>query len=155
MIEQTEADLAEIEAAIPHRPPFLFADKVEIEGDAATGRIIGYRTYRPEEFFFKGHFPAFPVVPGVLQLETMFQIGGVGIYKMGVMPAGTFFLAKIKEARFKRPVRPGETFRAEIVNLRTSSHVVHQKGVGYVGDEVSVEAEWISMAGDVSGGEAK
>jgi 3-hydroxyacyl-[acyl-carrier-protein] dehydratase len=87
-------------------------------------------------------------VPGVIELETLAQLGGVGVRKMGIVGAGTFFLAKIKEARFRRQIRPGETLRAEIVNLKASPHIVHQKGMGYVGDEVAVEAEWISIAGD-------
>ena len=96
------------------------------------------------------------MVPGVILLESMFQQGGVGVRKMGIAGAGTFFLAKIRDARFRRQVRPGETFRTEIVNLKASPHIVHQKGVGYVGDEIAVEAEWISIAGDadVTAGDA-
>lgn len=140
----TDAEaMAEILGYLPHRPPFLFADRVEIEGE----RILGYRLFRPEEDFFKGHFPSYPVVPGVILLESMFQCGGVGVRKMGIVGIGTFFLAKVKEARFRRQVRPGETFRAEIENLRATPRIVHQRGAGYVGEEMAVEAEWISIAG--------
>ena len=142
--QSDEAALAEVKEFLPHRKPFLFADRVEIEGE----KIVGYKTFSDEEFFFKGHFPGYPVVPGVIELETLAQLGGVGVRKMGIVGAGTFFLAKIKEARFRRQIRPGETLRAEIVNLKASPHIVHQKGMGYVGDEVAVEAEWISIAGD-------
>jgi 3-hydroxyacyl-[acyl-carrier-protein] dehydratase len=135
--------LAEVMSFLPHRSPFLFADRVEVEGD----RIVAYRLFRPEEDFFKGHFPEYPVVPGVILLESMFQMGGVGVRKMGIVGAGIFFLAKIKEARFRRQVRPGELYRAEIANLKATPNIVHQKGTGYVGDEVAVEAEWISIAG--------
>jgi 3-hydroxymyristoyl/3-hydroxydecanoyl-(acyl carrier protein) dehydratases len=157
--QSADEALAEVKAAIPHRPPFLFADRVDIvgasPGDAATGRIVGYRTFTSEDFFFKGHFPVYPVLPGVIELEAMFQIGGVGVYKMGIIPEGTFFLAKVKEARFRRQVRPGETFRAEITNLRATPRIVHQRGSGYVGDELCVEAEWISMSGgDMKGDKA-
>jgi 3-hydroxyacyl-[acyl-carrier-protein] dehydratase len=140
----TDAEaLAEVMGFLPHRIPFLFADRVEVEGD----RITGYRLWKPEEYFFAGHFPEYPVVPGVILLESMFQCGGVGVRKMGIVGAGTFFLAKIKDARFRRQVRPGETYRTEIVNLKASPRIVHQRGAGYVGDEMAVEAEWISIAG--------
>lgn len=134
---------AEVESWLPHRAPFLFIDEVRVEG----GRIRARRTFNDGEFFFPGHFPGYPVVPGVILVETMAQCGGVGVKLMGVVAAGTFFLAKLKEARFRRQVRPGETFEVEIENIKATPNIVHQRGVGYVGGEPAVEAEWISIAG--------
>jgi 3-hydroxyacyl-[acyl-carrier-protein] dehydratase len=129
---------------LPHRKPFVFVDSVELEG----GRIIGERRFPPDDFFFAGHFPEYPVVPGVILVEAMAQCGGIGVRKMGIEGLGTFFLGKIKEVRFRRQVRPDELYRMEIVNLKASPTVVHQKGTGTVGGEVAVEAEWISIAGE-------
>jgi 3-hydroxyacyl-[acyl-carrier-protein] dehydratase len=134
---------AEIKAFLPHREPFLFVDKVEIEG----GQIHAERSYAADEWFFAGHFPGYPVVPGVILIETMAQCGGVGVRKMGIQNAGTFLFAKIREARFRRPVRPGDRLDMVIENVKATSRIVHQRGTGSVGGEVAVEAEWISIVG--------
>jgi 3-hydroxyacyl-[acyl-carrier-protein] dehydratase len=142
------ADRAEIEKHIPHRSPFLFLDTVTVDGEGDP--IKGTRTYKDSEFFFMGHFPGFPVVPGVILVETMAQCGGAGVRLLGLGGPGTFLFAKVKEARFRRPVVPGESFEMEIENVKVSKTVVHQRGVGRVGSEVAVEAEWIAIVGGAS-----
>lgn len=134
-----------IEQYLPHRSPFLFVDEAHVEGDT----IFASHTYHAEDWFFKGHFPSFPIVPGVLLVESMAQAGGVGAKLMGIYPKSLFMFAKIKEARFKQPVRPGDTVSMEITNIRASSVYLHQKGLGKVGDVVVVEAEWINIASGV------
>jgi 3-hydroxyacyl-[acyl-carrier-protein] dehydratase len=131
-----------IEKYLPHRPPFLFIDDVWTEGST----MLASRLYRKDEWFFLGHFPEYPVVPGVLLVEAMAQAGGVGAKLLGIEPEGMFVLAKICSATFRRQVRPGETLQMRIENLRSSSYVVHQKGTGTVNGETAVEAEWIAMA---------
>lgn len=134
-----------IESYLPHRPPFLFVDSAKISGTT----ILAERTFRSDDFFFQGHFPAFPVVPGVILVEALAQAGGVGAKLMGIKPASLFVLAKIRSATFRRQVRPGDRYEMEVVNLKSSDLVLHQKGTGRVGGEIAVEAEWIAMSSGV------
>ena len=133
----------EIKAIIPHREPFLFVDKVEI----VDGKIVAERTYPESEWFFAGHFPGYPVVPGVILIETLAQCGGVGVRKMGIKIAGTFCFAKLREGRFRRPGRPGERLDMVIENIKATPKIIHQRGAGSVGGEIAVEAEWICIVG--------
>ena len=134
-----------IEQYLPQRPPFLFVDDVKVEGTT----IFASRTFHSDEWFFAGHFPGYPIVPGVLLVESMAQAGGVGAKIMGIRPQSLFVFAKIRTAVFKRQVRPLDTLEMEIVNLRSSNLVLLQKGIGRVGGEVAVEAEWMAMASGV------
>ncbi|MDR1468382.1 MAG: 3-hydroxyacyl-ACP dehydratase FabZ [Spirochaetaceae bacterium] len=135
--------MSEIEQLIPHRAPFLFVDKI-VAADA--GHITATHVFGEGEFFFKGHFPTYPVVPGVILVETMAQAGGAGLRKTGVLGDNAlFFLGTIDKAKFRRQVRPGEEARMEIDNLRVSSRMIKQAGKLYVGDELAVEAEWMCL----------
>jgi 3-hydroxyacyl-[acyl-carrier-protein] dehydratase len=91
------------------------------------------------------------VVPGVILVETMAQCGGAALCKMGLQPPGSvFLLATVNEAKFRRPVRPGDEVRIEVENLRVSAKLVRQRGTCYVGDDVAAQAEWLCVAGVVS-----
>ena len=137
--------MSEIEKLIPHRDPFLFVDEIV---EATDEKIIAKRVFTENEYFFKGHFPEYPVVPGVILVETMAQSGGAGLRKLGVLgDDALFFFASVDKVKFRRQVRPGDEVRSEIENLRVSARMIKQRGKAYVGDEVAAEAEWMCLVG--------
>ena len=135
----------DIEALLPHRDPFLFVDEI-ISADEKGS--VSVHTFTENEFFFKGHFPQYPVVPGVILVETMAQAGGAALSFQKVFPEGSlFFLGTVDKVKFRRQVRPGDTVRLEIVNLRVSPRMIKPSGKAFVGDELAAEAEWMCLVG--------
>ena len=136
----------DIESLLPHREPFLFVDEIL---EASNEKIAARHVFTEKEFFFKGHFPEYPVVPGVILIETMAQSGGAGLRKIGVLADDAlFFLASVDKVKFRRQVRPGDELRSEIVNLRVSSKMIKQSGRAFVGNELAAEAEWLCLVGE-------
>lgn len=116
----------EVYRAIPHRPPFLFVDEmVEVGEESATAR----RTVRPEEPFFEGHYPGNPIMPGVLLCEAVFQTGAVLLSKTvaGEKEGLTPVLTRIRDARFKNIVRPGDELmiRANLTEVIGRFYFLH------------------------------
>jgi len=121
--------LEEVKAAIPHREPFLFVDEiVEYE----ENRILCKKTFHADEFFFAGHYPGFPVVPGVLQCEAAMQAGAILLTKVfkdddlnGRLPV----VAGLDKVRFKEMVRPGDTLFLEVKykNKMAGVYFLHAK----------------------------
>ena len=137
--------MKDVKELLPHRDPFLFVDELT---EVSKEKITGKRVYTSSEFFFKGHFPEYPVVPGVILVESMAQCGGAGINELGVLESNSlFFLATIEKAKFRRQVVPGDEVRFEIENVRISAKMLKQKGKAFVGDEIAAEAEWLCIVG--------
>ncbi|MDR3130542.1 MAG: 3-hydroxyacyl-ACP dehydratase FabZ [Treponema sp.] len=133
----------EIEELLPHRDPFLFVDKI-IRADKE--KIVACHVFSGNEFFFKGHFPQYPVAPGVILVETMAQAGGAGLRKQGLLAGDAlFFLASVDKVKFRRQVFPGDELRCEIENLRVSERMIKQSGKAFVGNELAAEAEWLCL----------
>src|SRR5690625_6961973 len=111
-------DVDKIKKIIPHRYPFLLVDKVtEIEQGK---RVVGLKNVTVNEPFFQGHFPEYPVMPGVLILEALAQVGAIAVLDMEVNKGKIGFLAGVDKCRFKRQVKPGDQLRLERSEEHTS-----------------------------------
>jgi len=137
-------DINGIMRLLPHRPPFLLIDKIL---ELSDNHIVGLKNITMNEPFFVGHFPKEPVMPGVLQVEAMAQIGGILVLANVPDPENysTYFV-KIDNVKFKKKVIPGDTliFKLELL-APIRRGIVHMQGYGYVGDSIVVEAELMAQ----------
>jgi len=131
-------DIQKIKAIIPHRYPFLLVDKVtEMEEGK---RVCGFKNVSANEPFFEGHFPEYPVMPGVLILEALAQVGAIAVLDMEQNKGKIGFLAGVDKCRFKREVKPGDQLQLEVEIIRMRGAIGKGKGRATVDGELACEA---------------
>lgn len=147
MNEQEEVlsfDIMQIMEMIPHRYPFLLIDKIT---ECVPGKYAkGYKNLTFNEPFFQGHFPNNPVMPGVLQLEAMAQMGAGIIMTLPQFKGKLVVYAGIDKARFKSIVRPGDKLDINVELIKIKGPIIKAHGSAYVGDKLAVDAEMMFSA---------
>jgi len=144
-------DNVEIQSILPHRYPFLLVDRIhELDPDR---RIVGIKNVTINEPFFQGHFPGRPVMPGVLILEALAQVGGVLAFKsLGSVGRPVVYLTGIDGAKFRKPVVPGDILRLEVDVLKKRAPFWKMQGRAFVESELVCEAEVTAMVTDEQAG---
>jgi beta-hydroxyacyl-ACP dehydratase FabZ len=142
----TALDVQDISQLLPHRYPMLMVDRiVEISADS----IVGLKNVTVNEPHFTGHFPGFPVMPGVLIIEAMAQVAGILVGTLAPHTRGKImFLASVDEAKFRKPVVPGDQLRIEMKMLRLKHTVAKMQGLATVDGQVVAEATLMCKLAD-------
>ena len=140
-------DSRAIQEILPHRYPFLLVDKIiELE---PRKRIVGIKQVTINEYFFQGHFPDAPVMPGVLQIEALAQVGAIlALREFEDRDSKIPFFSGIEQARFRRPVVPGDTLMLEVTAIRIGSKVQKMRGLAKVDGQITAEAEIMCIIAD-------
>jgi len=141
----TQLSSVEIQKIIPHRYPFLLVDKIiEIEWGK---RAVGIKNVTANEPFFQGHFPGYPVMPGVLMIEAIAQVGAVAVLGMPEHRNKMAYFAGIDEVRFKRQVVPGDTLRIEVTLTRIRGPIGQGEGVATVDGQLACKGMFMFAMG--------
>ena len=134
----TAMSVADIERLIPHRWPFLLVDRI-VEYDPDAKRIVGLKAVTATEWFFQGHFPGMPVMPGVIQVEALAQTMAVYVARQPGFGDRIGLFAGIDEVRFKRVVTPGDTLRLEVTMEKLGSRFGKGRAIATVNGEIACE----------------
>lgn len=134
-------NINEIKKIIPHRYPFLLVDKAEILIPGKKG--IGYKNITIGEPFFTGHFPEEPIMPGVLIVEALAQVGAIVLLSEKKFQGKTPYFAGLNKVRFKRKVIPGDTLNMEVEITRLRGSIGIGQGKAFVDDELACEGEFL------------
>lgn len=146
----TDIDITEILSRIPHRYPFLLVDRAEDFKPSES--IVGVKCVTFNEPFFEGHFPGYPVMPGVLIVEALAQTGAILMSKsLNIDIAGkVIYFMSIDGVRFRSPVRPGDVLKLHVEVTRARGDIFKFKGVAKVNGKVAAECEFAAMSADVN-----
>lgn len=138
-------DIKEIQEILPHRYPFLLIDKIEsvIPGEKA----VGYKNVTINEYFFQGHFPQEPVMPGVLILEALAQVGAVALLSLDAYKGKIAYFGGIDKARFKKKVVPGDVLKLEVEIIKMRGPAGIGKAMASVNGIKVCQAELLFMIG--------
>ncbi len=148
-METVVLDTREIQRLLPHRYPFLLVDKI-IELEPRT-RIVGIKQVTIGEPFFQGHFPDAPVMPGVLIVEALAQVGAIlALREIEDRDRKLVLFSGINSARFRAPVTPGDTLRLEVKAVRIGSRVQRMHGEASVNGRIVADADIMSVIADRS-----
>src|SRR6202142_884422 len=143
-------DIQWIQEILPHRYPFLLVDRIE---ELEPERIVGIKNVTINEPFFVGHFPDFPVMPGVMIIEAMAQVAGVLVLsQIEDRKSKLVLLASVNEAKFRRPVRPGDQLRIEMKVAKRKATIAKMSGVATVDGAVVAEATMLCKLADRTDG---
>lgn len=139
-------DIGRIQDVLPHRYPFLLVDRiVEVEGKT---RIVGIKNVTINEPFFQGHFPGHPIMPGVLIIEAMAQVGGMLVLGTEDISNKVVYFMSLDKVKFRRPVLPGDQLRCEVEMLQFKGKTCRMRGVAFVDGQVVAEAEMMARVVD-------
>jgi 3-hydroxyacyl-[acyl-carrier-protein] dehydratase len=151
MTDSTTLDVEQIKTLLPHRPPMLLVEKLTdiVLSESATG----YKAVSVNEPFFMGHFPERALMPGVLIVEAMAQTAGaLVVYSLKGKASSSVYFLTIDQARFRKPVVPGNLLRMPVKKVRQRGPVWKFEGQAFVGDDLCAEAQFSAMIHDGSAG---